>query len=226
MAKTKTTKPKASGPKLKLDPKNARLHTPEGDAMIDASLDEIGPFRSIAIDGDDIVRAGNGVFSRAQERGLKVRIVDAKPDELIAVRRKDLKGLKAQRAALFDNRAGELSAWSGAVLAALPDKAKREIWKPEGLTQLLVDLGYNPDAAQSAVTQLSAEEGFGKIQTEDRAPFQQMTFVLHDSQAESVRRAVKIAQGVRGQTNPVNENSNGNALALICESYIKRHGNR
>lgn len=40
MAKTKPKprKPKAISPNLKLDPKNARQHTPEGDAMIDASL--------------------------------------------------------------------------------------------------------------------------------------------------------------------------------------------
>jgi hypothetical protein len=144
-ANPKTKKPKASGPKLKLDPNNARTHTPEGDAMIDASLDEVGPFRSIALDGDDIVRAGNGVYARAKARGLKVRIVDAKPDELIAVRRKDLKGLKAQRAALYDNRAGELSAWNGEVLAELPDKLKSGLWDADAFSQLLKESGNRDD---------------------------------------------------------------------------------
>jgi hypothetical protein len=84
--------------------------------MIRASLKEIGPFRSIGVDGDNVVRAGNGVFEAAQEMGVKVRVVDARPGELIAVRRRDLKGKRATRAALLDNRSGELSEWNPEVL--------------------------------------------------------------------------------------------------------------
>jgi hypothetical protein len=87
--------------------------------MIRASLEEIGAFRSIAVDADGIVRAGNGVFEQAKSLGLKIKTVDARPDELVAVRRPDLRGQKAIRAALLDNRTGELSTWDGAVLGEL-----------------------------------------------------------------------------------------------------------
>src|SRR5690349_17052815 len=96
-------------PILKSDPRNARKHPEKNRELIRSSLKEIGAFRSIAVDGDGIVRAGNGVFEEAKEMGLKVRVVDAAPDELIAVKRKDLKGKKAERAALLDNRASETS---------------------------------------------------------------------------------------------------------------------
>ena len=42
------------------------------------------------------------------------------PDELVAVRRKDLRGDRAERAALLDNRTAELSEWDPKVLAELP----------------------------------------------------------------------------------------------------------
>lgn len=101
---------------LKPDPRNARKHTDGNKKLIKQSLQEVGAFRSIAVDGDDIIRAGNGVFEQAQELGLKVRVIEAEPDELIAVKRKDLTGEKAERAAIFDNRTQEVSEWDQDVL--------------------------------------------------------------------------------------------------------------
>lgn len=112
---------KASPEEIYQDPQNARKHPEENKALIRKSLEEIGPFRSIAVDGDGIIRAGNGVFEQAQEMGLKLRIVEAAPDELIAVKRPDLTGEKAIRAAILDNRTGELAEWDGEVLALLKE---------------------------------------------------------------------------------------------------------
>jgi hypothetical protein len=106
-------------PEIRTDPRNARVHGAENKALIRKSLEEVGAFRSIGIDGDGIIRAGNGVYEQAQNLGLKLKFVDARPDELVAVRRSDLKGKKAIRAALLDNRTGELSTWDPAVLGEL-----------------------------------------------------------------------------------------------------------
>lgn len=116
--------------RLKTDPRNARKHGERNKALIRQSLEEVGAFRSIAVDGSGIIRAGNGVYEQAQALGLKVRVIDAKPGELIAVRRPDLKGKRAERAALLDNRAGELSEWDSAVIS---DLAERERELLEGL---------------------------------------------------------------------------------------------
>jgi len=52
----------------------------------------------------------------------------------------------------------------------------------------------------------------------DKEPFQQMTFTLSDEQAEIVKDKLKLAkQNDFGNTG--NENSNGNALWWICQSY-------
>jgi ParB-like chromosome segregation protein Spo0J len=56
----------------------------------------------------------------------------------------------------------------------------------------------------------------------DRAPFQQMTFTLHDTQAETVHRAVAMAKAEGPFDGAPNDNSNGNALARICEAYLDR----
>lgn len=52
----------------------------------------------------------------------------------------------------------------------------------------------------------------------DRAPFKQMTFTLHDEQAEDVEAAIRAAKKEGCETS-INENSNGNALAFICQRF-------
>jgi hypothetical protein len=46
-----------------------------------------------------------------------------------------------------------------------------------------------------------------------------MTFTVHDSQFEAIEAALKKAKEAGGGKSDVNENSNGNALAAICEAF-------
>jgi len=71
---------KRSSDSLKLDSHNARTHGDRNKAMIRSSLEEVGAFRSIGVDGANVIRAGNGVYEQAQALGLKVRVIDAKAD--------------------------------------------------------------------------------------------------------------------------------------------------
>jgi hypothetical protein len=151
MAKAKARKPRAGG--LKFDPRNARLHPERNERLIRQSLEEVGPFRSIAVDGDDVIRAGEGVFRQARALGLKVRVVEAGPDELIAVKRSDLKGTQAERAALLDNRAGELSRWDPEVLRATDEALLSGLFQPGEIDEILGGV----DAAD--VKQVSFEAG-------------------------------------------------------------------
>lgn len=64
----------------------------------------------------------------------------------------------------------------------------------------------------------------GGLADGDRAPFQQMTFTLHDDQAEMVKRALEAAKNIGTFVDTGNENSNGNALALVCELFLGDHG--
>jgi len=87
---------------------------------------------------------------------------------------------------------------------------------------------FENDERQLRAMLQAAEVGdgdYGKLPTEDRAPFQQMTFTLHDSQVEQVKAAIKLAQSMGAFINSPNENSNGNALARVCEMFIGDHDN-
>jgi len=72
-----------------------------------------------------------------------------------------------------------------------------------------------------------AEAEMPELRDGDKEPFQQKTFTLHDEQAEVVDNAITLAR-----TNPLadtglNENTNGNALALICHQWLEaRNGKR
>ena len=53
----------------------------------------------------------------------------------------------------------------------------------------------------------------------DRQPFRQMTFTVHDSQYEMIEAALAKSKGQGYGVSDCNENSNGNALAAICEAF-------
>jgi hypothetical protein len=80
----------------------------------------------------------------------------------------------------------------------------------------LVDWGVKlPDDWLGEVKEIDAPE----LKDGDRAPFIQMTFTLHDEQAEELNAAIKKAKNEGGSTSAVNENSNGNALYFIAQRF-------
>lgn len=97
---------------LKQDPENARLHNERNIGMIQQSLQEVGASRSIVIDEDDIIIAGNGVVDAAAQAGIEdVKVVEVDGETIVAVRRRGLTAEQKKRLAYFDNRTTELSAW-------------------------------------------------------------------------------------------------------------------
>lgn len=94
------------------DPANRRVHSGRNLAMVREALETVGAARSIVIDEDNVILAGNGVTEAATAAGLtKVRIVDAEGDEVVAVRRRGLTEDQKRALALYDNRTGELATW-------------------------------------------------------------------------------------------------------------------
>lgn len=97
---------------LKFDPQNARVRTAKGEAMIQKSLQEVGAARSIVIDEDGIILAGNGTVEAAGQVGIEnVVIVEASGDEIIAVRRVGLTDEQKKKLAYYDNRTGDEAEW-------------------------------------------------------------------------------------------------------------------
>lgn len=102
------------------------------------------------------------------------------------------------------------------------------------LDALLSSVQSGEAAVQAMLAELAArssiptgddwDSAFGGLPDEDRAPFQQMTFTLHDEQAEQVKAALTAAKMLGPFVDSPNENSNGNALARIAEVFITEHG--
>ena len=91
---------------LKFDDKNFNKHTEFGMTLLEKSLRENGAGRSILIDKDNNIIAGNGVIEAAGQIGLeKVKIVETTGDEIVAVKRTDIKldSTEGRRMALADN---------------------------------------------------------------------------------------------------------------------------
>ena len=104
------------------DPANRRQHNPRNIGMVVDALHQVGAARSIVIDEDNVILAGNGVTEAAAEAGItKLRVVDAAGDELIAVRRSGLTEEQKRALAIYDNRTAELAEWDFEQLTA--DKA-------------------------------------------------------------------------------------------------------
>lgn len=98
---------------LVADPSNRRAHNPRNIGMVVDALHEVGAARSIVIDEDNVILAGNGVTEAAAEAGItKVRVIEASGDELIAVRRSGLTPEQKRALAIYDNRTGELATWN------------------------------------------------------------------------------------------------------------------
>lgn len=91
---------------LKPDKKNFNKHTEYGMSLLEKSLNKFGAGRSILVDKDNNIIAGNGIVEAAAAAGLtKTKVVETTGDELVVVKRTDVKLDSAQgrEMALADN---------------------------------------------------------------------------------------------------------------------------
>jgi hypothetical protein len=107
-------KPKA----YKLDQRNARKHPSRNKDAAEKSLDQLGAGRSIVVDVEGGVIGGNLIYEKALKLGIPTREIKTKGDELIVVRRVDLKpdDPKRKALALADNQIGTLAEWDEDIL--------------------------------------------------------------------------------------------------------------
>lgn len=96
---------------IKLDPKNYRRHNKKNKELIAKSLTECGAGRSVLIDKEGALIAGNGVYEQAKKLNIPTKIIETDGSELIVVQRKDLstKDLKRKKLAVMDNSASDSS---------------------------------------------------------------------------------------------------------------------
>ena len=137
--------------KIKQDRRNYRVHNDENKRVIRKSLEELGAGRSIVIDNEGEIIAGNGVYEQAQKLGIKTKIVETDGSELVVVKRTDLAtgDDKRKKLALADNAASDTSEWAEELL--------REDWTPEVLADFGVVL---PETEIQTETKEAQEDDF------------------------------------------------------------------
>jgi len=108
---------------LQNDPKNARKRTDRSAKLIKQSLEQYGAARSIVIDENNRILAGNGTIAGAKAAGIKnLKIIEADGDEIIAVKRSNLTEDQKVGLAIADNRTGDLSEWDIDMLEKLSEE--------------------------------------------------------------------------------------------------------
>ena len=117
---------------LQNDPKNARKRTSQSKFLIEESLRRYGAARSIVIDEENRVLAGNGTIEGAKAAGISnVRVIETDGDEIIAVKRKGLSEDEKVGLALADNRTADLSEWDADMLHQLSEETDIGPWFSE-----------------------------------------------------------------------------------------------
>jgi 16S rRNA G966 N2-methylase RsmD len=125
---------------LKQDHKNARKRTQTSASLLQESLQRYGPARSIVIDEDNRILAGNGTVEAAINLGIDgLRIIDAAPDELIAVRRTGLSEDQKVGLALADNRTADLAEWDAEMLQQLSKEHDIAPWFEDDDVEALLE---------------------------------------------------------------------------------------
>lgn len=115
---------------IKTDARNYRIHGEENLRLINKSLVECGAGRSIVVDRDNVIIAGNGVYEQAKTLGLKVRIIESDGKELIAIKRTDLSTEDERRKllAFADNHTSDTSHFDFSVIVEDFDADVLEDW--------------------------------------------------------------------------------------------------
>jgi hypothetical protein len=111
--------------------------------MLVASLQEVGAARSIVIDENNRVLAGNGTVAAAAEAGIEnVQVVDADGETIIAVRRSGLSKDQKTRLALLDNRTADIAEWDVEMLASIAKDGVdiNDLWSENELNLMIGDI--------------------------------------------------------------------------------------
>ena len=121
--------------KIKFDTHNYRNHDEQNLKLIDKSLKECGAGRSILLDSENEIIAGNATYKNAIANNIPVKIIETDGKTLIALKRTDLKtnSKKRKKLALLDNSTSNKVIWdldnisADFDLSELPDMGLEEI---------------------------------------------------------------------------------------------------
>jgi len=183
---------------IKTNPNNPRYIKDEKFNKLVQSIKELPEMlqlRPIVVNDEMVVLGGNMRLKACQKAGLK---------EVPIIKASDLTPEQQEEFIIKDNVG--FGSWDWDILA--------NEWDAEQLEDWGMDLpGFDIDGDEFN-SDFSLADG-------DKEPYQQMTFTLADEQAEEIKKAIeniKQTEDYKYCETFGNENTNGNALYLICKN--------
>lgn len=156
---------------LKFDDKNFNKHTEYGMSLLEKSLREFGAGRSVLVDKDNNIIAGNGIVESAINAGItKTKVVETTGDELVVVKRTDveLDSKKGRRMAYADNATSSVDLeWDEENVKSELTKEETEEWggdiKWEETERQDIDLDTTPKIEIECESEAQQEELFDEL---------------------------------------------------------------
>lgn len=165
------------------DPDNLNLGTQRGGALLEESLRRYGAGRSILVDRNGYILAGNKTTEAAASIGMgRVKVVQTDGTEIVVVQRRDLDladpASRARELTIADNRASELGLqWDTEALLAHADELDLSVfWRDDEIIAMMADarepygaLDHLDDDADRETTPPRAQQRFPLAIVVDRA---------------------------------------------------------
>ena len=184
--------------------RNARTHTPEQIRQIAASMREWGWTIPVLADEEGTIIAGHARVSAAEINGY---------EEAPVMVARGWTEAKKRAYVLADNKLAMNAGWNEELLGV-------ELLELRDLGFDMPVIGFD-DSELNALMREVAEAGYPELPEGEKAPYQQVTFTLHDEQVKIVQAAVTAAKQRGPFEDSLNDNANGNALTRICQKYLE-----
>lgn len=183
---------------LQLNPHNTNVHPPEQIERLAKVIKYQGwRWPIVATKEDKMIQAGEGRYLAAKHLGLKK----------VPVAFQEFIDDDQRRAFVTSDNA--IASWAKLDYAKINEQIGE--WSPDFDIDLLGIKDFSIDVPEIEMPELA---------TGDKKEFEQITFILHASQAETIRKALVVAKKEETLDDGVNDNQNGNAISRICEWYL------
>ena len=189
---------------------NPNRHTPQGLGQLEAAMDRHGYVAPMTAAKNGTVLDGNARLEKAATKfpGVAPLVVEHDGTRPVIMVRTDI-------ASADDPLARDIIVSSNRI-AEIDLDYDLDVLKQFAADRLdLTPYEFDVTTMGEIVAGVDAPE----LASGDKGDYEQMTFTLHRDQAISVRDAVDKAKDAGHAHSALNENSNGNALAAVCEAY-------
>lgn len=190
---------------LLANPKNWRTHPEFQQRALEGVLDEVGWVQQVIVNK----RTGNMIDGH-----LRVKLALRREEPFVPVVYVDLS-----------------EAEEDLILATFDPLTSAANADAQLLGSLLNELNTGNEGVQALLADIAAKENidvdkvaFPELNSGDKGDLEQITFTMHKTQMEVVRAALGAAREAGNGDSDLNSNSNGNAIAYICQRYINADG--